>query len=256
MPYKSDAQRRYFNANRSKLEGQGVDVDEWNESSKGKKLPEKAKEKEASDALRTLCQRAVQLLGQTKDDNLRFSRNPVKMGSASTDAVMSGSRNTKSALDEESLNRARLNAARIVSPELLPPARNRLEEQYNARNRARLEKHPVIRTPTERIVEYKYPYGPATSGLIGAGIGGLTGGLKGLIENPGEDEQGNKKSRIRNALQSALLGAGVGAGIGAGSHYLNLSSPLNVQFKQGSAGTNTVALLGKIAAVRAKLASA
>lgn len=44
MPYKSDAQRRYFNANREELEEQGVDVDEWNESSKGKKLPEKVKE--------------------------------------------------------------------------------------------------------------------------------------------------------------------------------------------------------------------
>lgn len=42
MPYKSDAQRRYFNANKDELEAQGVDVDEWNESSKGKDLPEKA----------------------------------------------------------------------------------------------------------------------------------------------------------------------------------------------------------------------
>lgn len=41
MPYKSEAQRKYFNANREKLEAEGVDVDEWNESSKGKKLPEK-----------------------------------------------------------------------------------------------------------------------------------------------------------------------------------------------------------------------
>jgi hypothetical protein len=41
MPYKSEAQRKYFNANRDKLEAEGVDVDEWNESSKGKKLPEK-----------------------------------------------------------------------------------------------------------------------------------------------------------------------------------------------------------------------
>lgn len=49
MPYKSEAQRRYFNANREKLEAEGVDVDEWNESSKGKKLPEKkTKKKKAS----------------------------------------------------------------------------------------------------------------------------------------------------------------------------------------------------------------
>ncbi len=39
MPYVSDAQRGYFNANREKLERQGVDVDEWNKASKGKKLP-------------------------------------------------------------------------------------------------------------------------------------------------------------------------------------------------------------------------
>ena len=41
MPYKSEAQERYFNANRDKLEKQGVDVDEWNQASKGMDLPEK-----------------------------------------------------------------------------------------------------------------------------------------------------------------------------------------------------------------------
>lgn len=40
MPFVSDAQRKFFNVNRDKLEKQGVDVDEWNKSSKGKKLPE------------------------------------------------------------------------------------------------------------------------------------------------------------------------------------------------------------------------
>jgi hypothetical protein len=46
MPYKSDAQRRYFNANRAKLEAQGVDVDEWNAASKtiAKKKTEKSAE--------------------------------------------------------------------------------------------------------------------------------------------------------------------------------------------------------------------
>jgi len=39
MPYKSMAQERYFNANRAKLEKQGVSVAEWNAASKGKKLP-------------------------------------------------------------------------------------------------------------------------------------------------------------------------------------------------------------------------
>ena len=49
MPYKSDAQRKYFNANRAKLEKQGVDVDEWNKASKGKKVPAKAHKKETDD---------------------------------------------------------------------------------------------------------------------------------------------------------------------------------------------------------------
>lgn len=35
MPYKSLAQMRFFNANRAKLEAQGVDVAEWNAASKG-----------------------------------------------------------------------------------------------------------------------------------------------------------------------------------------------------------------------------
>lgn len=53
MPYKSEAQRKFFNANRGKLEKEGVDVDEWNEASKGKKLPEhKAKSKRQEHAKR------------------------------------------------------------------------------------------------------------------------------------------------------------------------------------------------------------
>lgn len=41
MPFKSEAQRRYFEANKEKLEKQGVNVKEWEESSKGLKLPER-----------------------------------------------------------------------------------------------------------------------------------------------------------------------------------------------------------------------
>jgi aminoglycoside phosphotransferase (APT) family kinase protein len=51
MPYKSKAQQAYFNANRAKLEAQGVDVDEWNAASRGKKLPARVKPKKpASEA--------------------------------------------------------------------------------------------------------------------------------------------------------------------------------------------------------------
>lgn len=53
MPYKSVAQERYFNANKAKLERAGVDVDEWNRASKGKKLPRKVKKHQGiTDILR------------------------------------------------------------------------------------------------------------------------------------------------------------------------------------------------------------
>ena len=45
MPYVSEKQRAFFNANKAKLEDQGVNVDEWNEASKGKKLPEHSNKK-------------------------------------------------------------------------------------------------------------------------------------------------------------------------------------------------------------------
>ena len=45
MPYKSDKQRKYFHANKEKLEKQGVNVHEWDEASKGKHLPRKAPKK-------------------------------------------------------------------------------------------------------------------------------------------------------------------------------------------------------------------
>lgn len=40
MPYKSDAQRKYFHAHEKELKKQGVNVSEWDKASKGKKLPE------------------------------------------------------------------------------------------------------------------------------------------------------------------------------------------------------------------------
>jgi len=45
MPYKSKAQAAYFNIHKKQLEKQGVDVDEWNAASKGKKLPEKTRKR-------------------------------------------------------------------------------------------------------------------------------------------------------------------------------------------------------------------
>jgi hypothetical protein len=45
MPFKSEAQRRYFEANKAKLEKKGVDVKEWEESSRGLKLPDRVPRK-------------------------------------------------------------------------------------------------------------------------------------------------------------------------------------------------------------------
>lgn len=45
VPFKSDKQRKFFNINKGKLENSGVNVEEWNKSSKGKKLPKVAPNK-------------------------------------------------------------------------------------------------------------------------------------------------------------------------------------------------------------------
>lgn len=45
MPFKSQDQRKYFEANKKKLESKGVNVGEWEQASKGLKLPKKAKKK-------------------------------------------------------------------------------------------------------------------------------------------------------------------------------------------------------------------
>jgi len=56
MPYASKAQAGFFHANKKKLEAQGVDVAEWDKSSKGKKLPDKVK-KEAAAMLKEILAR-------------------------------------------------------------------------------------------------------------------------------------------------------------------------------------------------------
>lgn len=45
MPYVSQDQAAYFNIHKKELEKLGVNVDEWNEASKGKKLPKKVEKK-------------------------------------------------------------------------------------------------------------------------------------------------------------------------------------------------------------------
>ena len=45
MPYVSRAQEKYFNANKKALEAKGVDVNEWNQASKGLNLPKRINRK-------------------------------------------------------------------------------------------------------------------------------------------------------------------------------------------------------------------
>ena len=52
MPYASEAQRRFFHANKAKLEKQGVNVSEWDAASKGKSLPERKTKKKVNHNLR------------------------------------------------------------------------------------------------------------------------------------------------------------------------------------------------------------
>jgi hypothetical protein len=54
MPFVSKAQRGYFEANRGKLERQGVNVGEWEAASKGKELPERAKKPDVTQMRKPL----------------------------------------------------------------------------------------------------------------------------------------------------------------------------------------------------------
>lgn len=80
MPYKSKAQEAYFNANRAKLEKQGVDVEEWNQASKGKNLPERkrpmAKKKEKEIGIPKNASKAAK-----KADEAYDKKHNIKEGS-------------------------------------------------------------------------------------------------------------------------------------------------------------------------------
>ena len=43
MPYKSDAQRKYFHAHAKELMAKGVDISEWDKASRALKLPKRVK---------------------------------------------------------------------------------------------------------------------------------------------------------------------------------------------------------------------
>lgn len=45
MPYKSRAQAGYFHTHKRQLEKQGININEWDEASKGLRLPKRKKKK-------------------------------------------------------------------------------------------------------------------------------------------------------------------------------------------------------------------
>ena len=57
MPFVSKAQQGFFEANRDKLERQGVNVGEWESASKGKALPERAKKQDVTQMRKPLKDR-------------------------------------------------------------------------------------------------------------------------------------------------------------------------------------------------------
>lgn len=59
MPFKSEAQRRFFNANRGKKGLSGKVVDEFNAASKGKDLPERVGDKPDKPPMRFGGKRAA-----------------------------------------------------------------------------------------------------------------------------------------------------------------------------------------------------
>jgi len=57
MPFVSKAQQGFFEANRGKLERQGLNVGEWESASKGKALPERAKKQDVTQMRKPLKDR-------------------------------------------------------------------------------------------------------------------------------------------------------------------------------------------------------
>lgn len=201
MPYKSDAQRKYFNANRDKLEAQGVDVDEWNESSRGKKLPEKVKEKEASDALNMLHRQASQLLAKFAAEE--YERRP-KDESENKKPVKKAPPSAKELVNMDSTGGA---LADYIVPGLWGGERaGRTQAMADAIGEKTTfgVRHPLLQS-------WGYGLGGGALGaLLGGGAGLLAGGLTGGPRNAEE-----------LAPLGALLGGGaglLGGGLLAGRH--------------------------------------
>ena len=224
MPYKSEAQRKYFNANREKLEAEGVDVDEWNDSSKGKKLPEKAEKKaygvsddnyeqdrhlsampgasreEMLAATRALMARAKTLDGNLKFTGSRYAELPDEYyDSAEALKRIEALEGDNPYFDEESPL-----FYQISRDDQAPLNWDALDKKAN---------YSVVQNMAWIAAQEKKAAGNyLRNSLIGAGIGGVAGGIGDWIN---EDEDKPDDSLIDGILGGAAMGGLGGLGVTA-----------------------------------------
>lgn len=230
MPYVSESQRKYFNANRKRLEAQGVDVDEWNDASRGLKLPKRVKKM-------SVAQKAAAMRWALQ----KVAKGGTSAGDRQSDFAES-LRNRKldrlNALPEEATQPAAASAPTSGVPATIkrpsaPQTAVDMPNGLDAFQPAPLDMpngpdafQPTV--PDPRADPTPVPlYDPKQLALIGALLGGGTGALRGVLSGE-EDEEGRKRNRLRWMLQNTLGGAAIGGGLGAGAAYgLNNSSQIS-----------------------------
>lgn len=192
MPYRSAKQRAFFNIpkNRKKLEAQGVDVDEWNASSKGLKLPEKIKKEADTRDYNKLLDRSAARRGVTRAElDTQIDKLIAQMKTASVVSTLA----PVASLAQE---------LRMAGPESREkPTAERLADIMEARQE--LEVLPEEKSKRQLLKDT----------LTGGLVGGLTLGGKSLLAAGGS-------AAPAAALAPLGIGAGVGAAAGLTSNLL------------------------------------
>lgn len=190
MPYKSEAQRRFFHANEAKLRAQGVDVSEWDRSSKGKKIPEKVKKEAAHYDYSKLLDKMAERRGVTRAElDKQTAELIAQMKTASVVSTLA----PVASLAQE---------LRMAGPESREkPTAERLADIMEARQE--LEVLPEEKSKRQLLKDT----------LTGGLVGGLTLGGKSLLAAGGS-------AAPAAALAPLGIGAGVGAAAGLTSNLL------------------------------------
>lgn len=174
MPYKSEAQRKYFNVNRKKLEAQGVDVDEWNEASKGKKMPDRVKES-------AIAQLAKQAALSSEDIN------PL-------DSTLGLALDIMPAINSNAYRRryGRVRGMAQAANKEVPYRINR----------------PIVSTLTDALlggvvgsgIGSQFNTSDITPGIVGGGAGAAIGGLAGMLRRRGQSQDIAEHYDVRREL--------------------------------------------------------